>query len=102
MMPHDLDRFYQQSDPAEPLPPHDPRYVSFEGLRGKGDLVTRMATQSAAPKTPCTCCSPGIAAAASPRNCFASKTSSPTRPTVTSHSSSSILRPTRRIWMSMM
>lgn len=42
-MATDIDRLYQNCDPAKPLKPHDPRYVSFEGVRGSGDLVTRVA-----------------------------------------------------------
>ena len=42
-MAQDIDRLYRQSDPSKPLEPHDPRYVSCEGLRGTGDLVGRVA-----------------------------------------------------------
>ena len=42
-MTQGIDRVYRQCDPAEPLEPNDPRYVSCEGLRGTGDLVARVA-----------------------------------------------------------
>jgi len=42
-MPRDIARFYQQCDPAEPLPPRDPRYVPGENVRGVGDVVTYIA-----------------------------------------------------------
>lgn len=42
-MAQDIDRFYQQSDPAKPLAPRDPRYIPCEGVRGPGDLVARVA-----------------------------------------------------------
>ena len=42
-MTQGIDRVYRQCDPAKPLEPNDPRYVSCEGLRGTGDLVSRVA-----------------------------------------------------------
>jgi len=42
-MTQGIDRVYRQCDPAKPLEPNDPRYVSCEGLRGTGDLVGRVA-----------------------------------------------------------
>jgi len=42
-MPQDIDRLYQKSDPAKPLKPHDPRYISCEGVRGTGDVIERVA-----------------------------------------------------------
>ena len=42
-MTQGIDRVYRQCDPAKPLQPNDPRYVSCEGLRGTGDLVGRVA-----------------------------------------------------------
>ena len=45
-MTQGIDRVYRQCDPAKPLEPNDPRYVSCEGLRGTGDLVGRNARPS--------------------------------------------------------
>lgn len=42
-MAQDIDRVYQQCDPARPLEPGDSRYVPCEGVRGSGDLVMRLA-----------------------------------------------------------
>lgn len=41
MLP-DIDRFYQQCDPTQPLPSGDGRYVSLRDVRGTGDLVERV------------------------------------------------------------
>ena len=42
-MAPDIERLYQKSNPTKPLEPHDPRYISCEGVRGTGDLVVRVA-----------------------------------------------------------
>ena len=42
-MTQGIDRVYRQCDPAKPLEPNDPRYISCAGLRGTGDLVGRVA-----------------------------------------------------------
>ena len=42
-MASDIARVYQQFDPARPLPPDDPRYVSCDDVRGEGDIVALLA-----------------------------------------------------------
>lgn len=42
-MVQDIARVYQQCDPARPLQAGDPRYMPLTGVRGPGDLVTRLA-----------------------------------------------------------
>src|SRR6266566_883359 len=42
-MAQDIARVYQQCDPARPLEAGDARYMSLTGIRGAGDLVTRLA-----------------------------------------------------------
>lgn len=42
-MAQDITRVYRQCNPARPLEPGDSRYVPFTGVRGRGDLVMRLA-----------------------------------------------------------